>query len=737
MDDTESDPGRILRLTEAFGKVGYWRVDIAEQTLFWSREVFRIHDRPTEHGMPSLDDAIHFYHPDDVEMVQTAIAQATERGEPFEFHGARIVRPDGSIRRVYSHGEITRGEDGAPALIEGVFRDVTEEFELNETARAARARLDLLVASGVGIWDWDLETDSVIITRQLARMLGRGDRELVAHRDDFLLGIPESDRPLVEAALRQHLDAGKPYLLEHRAIRKDGSIIWLKSRGQAEFNEAGKPVRIVGWTEDTTESRAREILDRTIINSVPVLIWLKDRDNNILRLNQTSADTLGAAIEDIEGKNTYDLFGDMAAKYHRDDIEVIDSGKPKLGIIEAYTPVGREPGWIKTDKVPMEDDAGNITRLLAVSTDISELIRIESALRVSEERFQLAAEGAEVGIWDRPDIHADEEYWSDQFYKLIGYEPGEIKPAISTFRSLLHPDDLPKIIAAAERQMTARGPFRIECRMKHKTKGYRWFVGTGMAAFNENGEAVRMVGSINDIHDAKMAENLLIEANRELERFAYIASHDLQEPLRKVRQFSELLEMELGDGISENASTYLKFLADASQRMQMQVRGLLEYSRTGRTAISAEACNVKTIAEAAWDDLSEARRGVDAALEIDAPETVHADRKLLYQLLLNLLGNSLKYRSPQRPSQIRISTQAEADSTILEVADNGIGFAPEQADSLFRIFSRLHRKDEIPGAGIGLALCQRVMQLHDGVIEAFGTPGEGAIFRAEFPNPQD
>ncbi len=737
MAELDGDLSHILRLTENFGRIGYWRVDIAAQSVFWSREVFLIHGLPPDQPAPPLAEAINCYHDDDVAMVQEAIDLATRKGEPFEFYGARIVRPDGEIRRVYSHGEVTTDDDGKPVLIEGVFRDVTKEFELNEVARAARARLDLLVESGVGIWEWDLETNTVIVTRQLAQMLDRGDRELVADFDAFMRGIPESDQPLVEAALHRHLNEGKPYILEHRAIKRDGSIVWMKSRGQAEYNEAGKPIRIVGWTEDTTETRARELLDRTIFNAVPVLIWLKDRDNNILRLNQTSADTLGAAIAEIEGRNTYDLFGEMAAKYHQDDLEVIDSGKPKYGIIEAYTPAGRASGWIKTDKVPMEDESGNVTRLLAVSTDISELISTQEALRISEERFQLAAQGAAVGIWDRPDITKDEEYWSDQFYRLIGYEPGEIKPSISSFRSLLHPDDVPMMEAAAAHHTQTGDPFRIECRMKHKTKGYRWYVGTGVASFDEHGKPVRMVGSINDIHDSKTAANMLIEANRELERFAYIASHDLQEPLRKIRQFSELLETEMADNLSANAATYLRFLADASQRMQMQVQGLLEYSRTGRTAIETELCDVAQIARTAWDDLSEARREIDADLQINTPVSVQADRKLLYQLMLNLLGNSLKYRSPDRQAIIHVTTEAGSNSTIIQVSDNGIGFAPDQADSLFRIFSRLHRKEEIPGAGIGLALCQRVMQLHDGTITADAKPGEGATFRAEFPDLQD
>jgi light-regulated signal transduction histidine kinase (bacteriophytochrome) len=246
-----------------------------------------------------------------------------------------------------------------------------------------------------------------------------------------------------------------------------------------------------------------------------------------------------------------------------------------------------------------------------------------------------------------------------------------------------------------------------------------------------------MVGSIQDIHDRKMAEEKLLETNQELERFAYIASHDLQEPLRKINQFSALLQGEYASELGGNGQVYLNFLMDASERMQQQIRDLLEYSRAGRAAVKLEAADVEATARKVWDDHSESLADIDASLTVSGEATICADRELLFRLMFNLIGNCIKYRSPDRPLEVHISAEAADGHDVLRIADNGIGFDPRHAETIFGIFNRLHRKEEYPGTGLGLALCERVLHLHGGTITAEGRPGEGAIFTAKFPQNAD
>jgi PAS domain S-box-containing protein len=734
MHEKIDNPQRVLRLTEKFAKVGFWQIDIAEQRVFWSREIFEIHGRDESLGPPALADGIRYYHPDDVEMVQRAVDDATESGQPFEFDGARIIRDDGTERRIYSKGEVETDASGSPQRINGVFRDVTAEFEQAQALRDAKSRLDLLIESGVGIWEYDISAQKILVSRKFSNMLGFGGEELRVDYRDFINAIPSADRELVDNTLQRHSDSDEPYLIEHRARRKDGSVIWVRSRGKLERDSHGTGRRIVGWTENISRSRQGYIQNQTIFDTVPAKIWLKDAENRILRLNERAAESMGGSVADFEGRNTYDLFGEMAKKYHEDDLAVINSGIPIRGMVESYTPNEGEPGWVTTDKIPLGQN-GKFDQLLVVSTDITPLIEAENRVRESEERFRLAADGASVGIWDWVDINAETEIWSDQFYRLIGYAPDELPASLTAFGELVHPDDKAATFAAIDAHFTERKPFEIEYRLKHKTKGYRWFLGTGQAAYDDDGKPVRMVGSIQDIHDRRMAEESLSEANTELERFAYIASHDLQEPLRKIQQFSELLLIDHGDTLKGKGEVYLNFLMDAADRMRKQISGLLEYSRAGRTAVNTQDCDVAEIARDVWADFSASLEGAGATLEIGGEAIVQADPELLRRLLFNLIGNSIKYRHSERALAVKIHVVADDGEQRLTVSDNGIGFDNAHAHDIFKLFNRLHRKEVYPGTGLGLALCERVMHLHDGRISADGRPGEGASFNVVFPLP--
>lgn len=737
MADTAQNTSRILELTEAYGGVGYWQVDLAHNSVFWSREVFRIHGVDPSEGEPPLEEAINFYHPDDVPMVQAAVDAASASGKPFQFYGARIVRKDGVIRHVFSHGEVTNDEDGQPARISGVFRDVTEEIARETDLKATKSRVDLLVLSGVGIWEWDLKEDRVWASSKLAEILGLPAADIDLSMAEFMSGMSEDVQSEIRQKLAAHIEHGTPYLVEHTAIARNGKVIWLRSRGQAEFDDDGLPVRMVGWSEDITGLRRSESEQRTIFDSVPSMIWLKDDQNRILRLNRRAAETMGGTVEDFEGADTYELFGDMAKKYHDDDLAVIRGEDPIIGMIEAYTPVGGEAGWVQTDKIPMSSTGGAADRILVVSTDITALRDADEALRESDRRFKLAANGASVGIWDWIDTSGEQAIWSDLFYELLGLEPGEIDSNHSAYHALIHPDDRERMQSALQAHLDTQAPFRVEYRIHHKTKGYRWILGTGQAVFDQEGRPVRMAGTIQDIDDRKVAEEKLQESNRELERFAYIASHDLQEPLRKINQFSALLEGEYASELAGNGQVYLNFLMDASERMQQQIRDLLEYSRAGRTAVSLAPVDVDATARKVWDDYSESLSGVEASLDVSGAGRLCADRELLYRLLFNLIGNCIKYRAPDRPLEVRVRVEATVDGDVLTIADNGIGFDPRHAETIFGIFNRLHRKEDYPGTGLGLALCERVMHLHGGSIRADGQSGNGATFIATFPKPVD
>ena len=237
-------------------------------------------------------------------------------------------------------------------------------------------------------------------------------------------------------------------------------------------------------------------------------------------------------------------------------------------------------------------------------------------------------------------------------------------------------------------------------------------------------ELVNQVTEIRASHeDAARSHELLEEqarelerSNRDLEQFAYVASHDLQEPLRKVASFTQLLKKRYGGQLDERADQYIEFAVDGAKRMQRLIQDLLGFSRVGRTGTERVDVDLEATLATVLDDLSDALAESGAVVTHDPLPVVVGERALLQQLLANLLGNALKFRSPDRDPVVHVGVLARDTHWEVSVADNGIGIDPQYAERVFVIFQRLHAKDVYEGTGIGLALCKRIVEYHGGRI---------------------
>ena len=228
----------------------------------------------------------------------------------------------------------------------------------------------------------------------------------------------------------------------------------------------------------------------------------------------------------------------------------------------------------------------------------------------------------------------------------------------------------------------------------------------------------------------------LARSNADLEQFAYVASHDLSEPLRKVTNFSQLLERQYADQLDDKARQYIDFMVDGAKRMQALINDLLDFSQVGRTQEHFMPVDLEKALAQATTNLEEPIALAQAVVEHDPLPTVPGDPTLLAALLQNLVGNALKYRSPDRPCQIRISAERRGDDWLLSVDDNGIGVEQQYAERIFTIFQRLHLRDQYGGTGIGLALCRRIVDFHHGQIWLAEKHDPGARFQLTLPQTQ-
>jgi signal transduction histidine kinase len=242
---------------------------------------------------------------------------------------------------------------------------------------------------------------------------------------------------------------------------------------------------------------------------------------------------------------------------------------------------------------------------------------------------------------------------------------------------------------------------------------------------------LELVGALGDLEersrDLERRAAELARSNADLEQFAYVASHDLQEPLRKVASFCQLIEQRYGGQLDERGEQYIAFAVDGAKRMQRLISDLLTFSRVGRTSEGFTPVDLAATARRSWNSLEQRVQDTGAKLAVDLPDTrVIGDASLLQMLFTNVFGNALKYSRDGSPPQIRVTAEQEGPMLRVNVADNGIGIPEEYAEKVFVIFQRLHGRDEYEGTGIGLALCKKIVEFHEGSIGLRPSPLGGA-----------
>jgi PAS domain S-box-containing protein len=381
-------------------------------------------------------------------------------------------------------------------------------------------------------------------------------------------------------------------------------------------------------------------------------------------------------------------------------------------------------------------------RLQRITVSREKLRLSEERLRKSEATLRLAIEATGLGTFD---FHppTGELVWSDLAKLHLGLPP-EAEVGYEVFLSGLHPDDrgrVENLVREALRSGSA-GQHTLEFRTAGIGDGKeRWLAALGQVFHDEKGEPVRLVGTTLDITERKRAEaereQLITElsrSNRELEQFAYVASHDLQEPLRMVASYVQLLEKKYRRQLDERAVLYMDFAVEGAVRMQKLIEGLLAYSRIGRAGETFKPVAGNELFARAVGNLAGAIEEQRAEVTRDELPIVVGDEPLLVQLLQNLIGNGIKYRQPGEAPRVHVAARRQEGAWLFAVRDDGIGIEPEYFDRIFEIFQRLHTRGEYPGTGIGLALCKRIVERHHGRIWVESTPGRGATFLFTIPD---
>jgi PAS domain S-box-containing protein len=383
-----------------------------------------------------------------------------------------------------------------------------------------------------------------------------------------------------------------------------------------------------------------------------------------------------------------------------------------------------------------DDELGLLTD--AFNHMLDQIERQDRMIRESHERLNLALRASRVGTWNL-DI-ADNRITLDEFANpLFGYPAAEVTSEFDRFLELVHRDDRARVDQEMRDVLTTGGSYESSFRVIWPSGAVRDLSARGKMIRGAGSAVAHMTGIIEDTTERKLAEarlnRLLLElerSNKELELFAYVASHDLQEPLRMVSSYTQLLERRYSEKLDDDAREFIGYAVDGAIRMQRLINDLLEVSRVSTRGKPLERTDVGEILDNVRVNLSVAIEEAGALVTSDPMPIVPADAGQLEQLLQNLVGNGLKFRNGERPV-VHVAAIESEHHWEFSVRDNGIGIDQQYFERIFLLFQRLHAKGEYPGTGIGLALCKRIVERHGGRIWLESNPGEGSAFFFTIP----
>jgi PAS domain S-box-containing protein len=592
------------------------------------------------------------------------------------------------------------------------------------------------------------------VNRRLCEMLGYTAEELTRLKGRDISHPDDLD---IVNALRPKLYSGEipSVRVEKRYLRKDGSVVWAAFTMVLERDAAGKPLYEIAVFDDITAQReAEEALRiererfRAVVDSANEGILVYDKDLRVVDSNAAAERIIGLTREEMIGKPGFTSLlpcvnadGTPMGPADRPTRRTLDTGQPLAGMLIGIRRNEVETTWLSVNTGFLRNPDGSSSGIVSTVSDITAQRTQEAALKDSEERFRHTVEYAEDGI---ANVSLDGRFLlvNRRLCEMLGRAEEELVGL--SVKDISHSDD--RDITDQQRNLLRTG----EKRSVHFEKRYLrrdgtpfWVSLTIGLVRDQRGEPLYEIAVFNDITERKDAEEALKEAheelkrsNAELEQFAYVASHDLQEPLRMVSSYTQLLQRRYKEKFDGDANEFMGYIVDGAARMKQLIEDLLAYSRVGTRGKDFRPVEVEGALRRAVANLRAAISESGASVSNDPLPVVEADDVQLAQLFQNLIGNALKFRSSSVP-RIHVSVTSTDLEYQFAVADNGIGIEPQYFERIFMVFQRLHNKGEYPGTGIGLAICKKVVERHGGRIWVDSKLGEGTTFHFTLPRRRD
>jgi PAS domain S-box-containing protein len=775
-----TDLGTANELFELLTKAtrdAVWNWNLETDTVWWNEGysiLFGHETPPAEVGPESWSD---YVHPEDKDRILNGIHHVIDHGGTNWSDEYRFRRADGTYAMIYDRGYIMQ-RDGKAIRMVGSMQDITERVALQKAREKVEERFRNMIAQApiaISI----LSGESLVIETANRSMLELWGKDTSIIGLPFIEALPEIREQGFAELLKTVYDTG----VSHYGFE---TLARLQRNGQLEdayFNFVYAPVRddgekisnvMVLATEVTSQVKAKMALEeseqrfRNLISEAPAAISLFTGPEMIVELPNDAMLKFWGKGDTVTGKPLREAVPELVGQPFLKILdEVYTTGIEHASQeAEAELVVDGKPGiyYFNFTYKPLRNADGTIYAILDVAIDVTEQVMTRRKVEASELRFRTLLEAISPMTWTNTP-EGEVNFYNQQWYNYTGLDYEQTKAW--GWQAVVHPDDLPYTLETYLKSLKSGDIFVVENRYRRGSDGmYRWHLNRALPIRDETGNITLWVGTATDIHEQKRIEaelerqvqartrelkesnQDLLRSNENLTRFAYVASHDLQEPLRKIQSFGSLLQSQYATGLGENGMDMINRMQSSAGRMSELIKDLLAYSRISTRQQAFDPVSLADIVARVLETLELQIHQTGALIRVDDLPTVNGDDSQLGQLFQNLLSNAIKFRHPDLAPQIQISyavvpasglpqnvrtTREASRYHLFSVTDNGIGFDEKYADRIFEVFQRLHGRSVYSGTGVGLAICQKVVENHGGAISAHSQPGAGSTFKVYLP----
>lgn len=590
---------------------------------------------------------------------------------------------------------------GRVAYISQLIIDVTDEIEADQETLHIQQQLDEALSIGsIGTWVWDVQRDRLFADKNLAAIFGvpAEDAAKGVPLKTFTDSIYSDDQERVLALVDDAIKNTGKYEAEYRTVSADGIVRWITAKGRVEYDESHTPIQFPGVMFDITDRKTAELNLRLLVDASRAF-------SASLDYNVTLQKVADLMVPDLADWCTVDILN-------------------KKGEVELVAVAHRDPdkvAWARqyrdsTGKVRLDAPSGTGKVIREGTPDFYPVITEEVIRATTKDKKQL-----ELAL--SLDIRSAMTVPIDSQGKTVG--------AITFIATGYSRHYTEKDFSMAQ-QLALRASLAITNASLYEQ---------AREELVERKELQKQLKIVNEVLEHRVLERTsqlntanvdLSRINQELQDFAYVASHDLQEPLRKIQAFGDILHEEYSDKLGDGKD-YLARMQSAAARMTVLIDDLLAFSRVTTHTKDLEYIDLNVVVEGVLEDLEQRIEDTGGKVTVDDLPTVKADPTQMRQLFQNLIGNALKFHKADISPVVKISSKTISKVHVIQCSDNGVGFDEKYLDRIFAVFQRLYGRDVYEGTGIGLAVCRKIVERHNGSITAKSKPGVGSTFIIKLP----